>query len=100
MTITTDDQIEIDVHDDAAALARVLSLPVSVRLEALAEMNGISAFDTNAMSRLRHTHEKRRRISGRRRRPVLRAGAAAPRRRRCVGPAATRAGARVGVPAV
>ena len=55
--MTTDDQMEIDVHDDVAALARVLSLPVSARIEALAEMNGISAFDTNAMTRLRHTHE-------------------------------------------
>jgi uncharacterized protein YjaZ len=56
--MTTDDQIEIDVHDDAAALARVLSLPVSARLEALAEMNGISAFDKTAMDRLRQTHER------------------------------------------
>lgn len=58
MILTTDDQIEIDVHDDAAALARVLSLPVSARLEALAEMNGISAFDKSAMDRLRETHER------------------------------------------
>lgn len=58
MLLTTDDQIEIDVHDDAAALARVLSLPVSARLEALAEMNGISAFDKTAMDRLRETHER------------------------------------------
>ena len=58
MILTTDDQIEIDVHDDAAALARVLSLPVSARLEALAEMNGISAFDKKAMDRLRETHER------------------------------------------
>jgi len=56
--MTTDDQIEIDVRDDAAAIARVLSLPVSARLEALAEMNGISAFDKTAMDRLRHTHER------------------------------------------
>jgi len=56
--MTTDDQIEIDVHDDAAALASVLSLPVSARLEALAEMNGISAFDKTAMDRLRQTHER------------------------------------------
>ena len=58
MILTTDDQIEIDVHDDAAALARVLSLPVSARLEALAEMNGISAFDKKAMDRLLETHER------------------------------------------
>jgi uncharacterized protein YjaZ len=57
MVLTTDDQIEIDVHDDAAALARLLTLPPSARLEALAEMNGISAFDKAAMDRLRQTHE-------------------------------------------
>ena len=56
--ITTDDQIEIAVRDDAAALARVLALPVSARLEALAEMQGISSFDEAAMARLRHTHEQ------------------------------------------
>src|SRR5690349_8832187 len=58
MLMTTDDQIEIDIRDDAAAIARVLSLPVSARLEALAEMNGISAFDKTAMDRLRDTHER------------------------------------------
>ena len=56
--ITTDDQIEIDVRDDAAALARLFTLPVSARLEALAEMQGISSFDETAMARLRHTHER------------------------------------------
>ncbi len=57
MAMTTDDQIEIDVHDDAAALARIFTLPVAARLEALAEMQGVSAFDQIAMSRLRQTHE-------------------------------------------
>jgi len=38
VALTTDDQIEIDVHDDAPALARLLTLPVAARLEALAEM--------------------------------------------------------------
>ena len=56
--ITTDDQIEIDVRDDAAGLARLFTLPVSARLEALAEMQGISSFDETAMARLRHTHEQ------------------------------------------
>lgn len=56
--ITTDDQIQIDVRDDAAALAQLFTLPVSARLEALAEMQGISSFDETAMARLRHTHEK------------------------------------------
>ena len=55
--ITTDDQLEIDVRDDSAALARLLTLPVEARMEALAEMNGISSFDDRAMSRLRQTHE-------------------------------------------
>ena len=55
--ITTDDQIEIDVRDDAAALARLFTLPVPARLEALAEMQGISSFDERAMARLRQTHE-------------------------------------------
>ena len=55
--LTTDDQMQIDVHDDAPALERLFTLPVSARLEALAEMQGISAFDHVAMSRLTHTHE-------------------------------------------
>ena len=55
--ITTDDQIEIDVRDDAAALVRLFTLPVPARLEALAEMQGISSFDERAMARLRQTHE-------------------------------------------
>ena len=57
MPMTTDDQIEIDVHDDAAALARLFQLPVSARMEALAELQGISAFDKLGMSRLKQTHE-------------------------------------------
>lgn len=56
--ITTADQIEIDVRDDSTALRTLLTLPVDARLEALAEINGISSFDEKAMSRLRHTHEK------------------------------------------
>ena len=55
--ITTDDQIEIDVRDNAAALGRLFTLPVPARLEALAEMHGISSFDERAMARLRQTHE-------------------------------------------
>jgi hypothetical protein len=55
--LTTEDQIEIDVHDDAPALARLLTLPVEARLEALAELNGISAFDQRGMSRLKDVHE-------------------------------------------
>ncbi|TMD74602.1 MAG: peptidase, partial [Chloroflexi bacterium] len=55
--MTTDDQIEINVHDDAAALARILALPPQARLAALAEMHGISTFDQVAMARLQQTHE-------------------------------------------
>ena len=55
--MTTDDQLEIDVHDDAAALARLFTLPVGARLEALAEIEGVSAFDKTGMARLRQTHE-------------------------------------------
>jgi uncharacterized protein YjaZ len=57
MVLTTDDQIEIDVHDDAPALAQLLTLPVAARLDALAEMHGISAFDQTGMTRLRQVHE-------------------------------------------
>src|SRR5437660_1967024 len=55
--MTTDDQIEIDVHDDAPGLARILDLPPSARLAALAEMQGIATFDQVAMARLEQTHE-------------------------------------------
>ena len=56
MGLTSEDQIEINVHDDAGALARLFSLPVAARLEALAEIQGISAFDRVGMTRLEHTH--------------------------------------------
>jgi len=55
--MTTDDQLEIDVHDDAPALARLFKLPVEARLEALAEINRVSAFDDRAMARVRQPHE-------------------------------------------
>ena len=55
--LTTDDQIEIDIHDDAGALARLFTLPAGARFEALAEMHGASAFDATAMARLRQVHE-------------------------------------------
>ena len=58
VALTTDDQIEIDVRDDASALARLLTLPVSARLEALAELNGVSVFDESAVARLKQVHEK------------------------------------------
>src|ERR1700756_3723733 len=57
MALTTDDQIQIDVHDDAAAMAHLLTLPGPARLNALAEMRGISAFDEGPMRMLRQIHE-------------------------------------------
>lgn len=57
MLLTTDDQIEIAVHDDAVALERLFTLPVSARLDALAAIRGISAFDDRAMNMLKQVHE-------------------------------------------
>lgn len=57
MVLSTDDQIEFVVHDDGAALARLFTLPVSARLDALATMRGISSFDTGAMEMLRQVHQ-------------------------------------------
>jgi uncharacterized protein YjaZ len=56
--LTTGEQMEIVVHEDAAALARLFKLPVSKRLGALAEMRGVSEFDEPAMKRLRQIHEE------------------------------------------
>jgi uncharacterized protein YjaZ len=58
MALSTDDQIEFVVHDDAAALQRLFTLPVSARLDALATMRGISSFDTAGMETLRQIHER------------------------------------------
>jgi uncharacterized protein YjaZ len=58
VALTTDDQIEIDVRDDAGALAHLFTLPVTARLDALAEMRGVSAFDEGPMSMLKQIHEK------------------------------------------
>jgi uncharacterized protein YjaZ len=58
MPLTTDDQIQIDVHNDAAAMAHLLTLPGPARMNALAEMRGISAFDEGPMGMLRQIHEK------------------------------------------
>jgi uncharacterized protein YjaZ len=58
MALTTDDQIEIDVHDDAAAMTRLFSLPVAARMDALAAMRGFSAFDDAQMKILRQIHEQ------------------------------------------
>jgi len=58
MALTSDDQIEIDVHDDAAAMTRLFSLPASARMDALAAMRGLSTFDDVRMKLLRQIHEQ------------------------------------------
>ncbi|MFI5284515.1 MAG: DUF2268 domain-containing putative Zn-dependent protease [Candidatus Dormibacterales bacterium] len=58
MQLTTDDQLEFDIHDDADGLARVLSLPAKARFDALAAMRGISAFDEAPMALLKRVHEE------------------------------------------
>ena len=58
MALTTNDQIEIDVRDDAAAMTHLFTLPAPARLDALATMRGISAFDEAAMSFLKQIHER------------------------------------------
>jgi uncharacterized protein YjaZ len=55
--MTTDDQIEIDVRDDAAAMTHLFTLPVPARLDALAAMRGISAFDDQPFTQLKQIHE-------------------------------------------
>jgi uncharacterized protein YjaZ len=56
--LTTSGQMEIVVHDDAAAMAKLLKLPVPKRLGALAAMRGVSEFDEPAMKQLRQIHER------------------------------------------
>ena len=58
MALTTADSIEIVVHDDAAAMTQLLTLPVSRRLSALAAIRGISEFDEPAMKMLKQIHER------------------------------------------
>jgi uncharacterized protein YjaZ len=55
--MTTGDQIEIDVRNDAAAMTRLFTLPAPARLNALAEMRGISAFDEQPFAQLKQIHE-------------------------------------------
>jgi len=56
--LTTGDQIEIDVRDDAAAMTNLLTLPAPARMDALAAMRGISAFDEEPMRLLKQIHEQ------------------------------------------
>jgi uncharacterized protein YjaZ len=56
--LTTSDQIEIDVRDDAAAMTRLFTLPAPARMDALASMRGISSFDDEPMKLLKQIHEQ------------------------------------------
>src|ERR1700704_2197906 len=58
MPLTTDDQIEINVRDDAAAMTHLFTLPAHARMDALAARRGISAFDVQPMQMLRQIHEQ------------------------------------------
>jgi len=52
IVLTTSGLMEVVVHDDAAAMARLFKLPVAKRLGALAAMRGLSEFDEPAMKQL------------------------------------------------
>ena len=58
MALTTGDQIEIDVRDHAEAMTRLFTLPAPARMDALAAMRGISAFDEGPMKMLKQIHEQ------------------------------------------
>ena len=58
MDLTTSDQIEIDVHNDAAAMTHLFTLPAHARMDALAAMRGISAFDEAPLKMLKQAHEQ------------------------------------------
>src|SRR2546427_12600973 len=59
MALSTDDQIEFAVHDDAEALLRLFKEPVSGRLDALAASRGLSSLGIARMERLKHIHDDR-----------------------------------------
>src|SRR3982074_1644804 len=54
--MTTDDQSEIDVRDDAEAMTHLFTLPAPARLDALAAMRGISSFDDEPFAQLKQIH--------------------------------------------
>ena len=54
--MTSDDQIEIDVRDDAEAMTHLFTLPAPARLDALAAMRGISSFDDEPFAQLKQIH--------------------------------------------
>jgi uncharacterized protein YjaZ len=58
MALTTGDQIQIDVRDDAAAMTHLFTLPAPARMDALAAMRGISAFDEEPLKLLKQIHEQ------------------------------------------
>ncbi|HXJ48428.1 MAG TPA: hypothetical protein VNF91_04595, partial [Candidatus Acidoferrum sp.] len=58
MDLTTGDQIEIDVHEDAVAMTHLLTLPAPARMDALASMRGIPVFDEEPMKLLKQIHEQ------------------------------------------
>jgi uncharacterized protein YjaZ len=58
MDLTTGDQIEIDVRDDAEAMTHLFTLPAPARMDALAAMRGISVFDEEPMRMLKQIHEQ------------------------------------------
>jgi uncharacterized protein YjaZ len=58
MALTTSDQIELDVRDDAAAMTHLFTLPAAARLDALAAMRGISTFDEEPLKQLKQIHEQ------------------------------------------
>jgi hypothetical protein len=53
VVLTTGDQIEIDVRDDAEAMTHLLKLPAASRMDALAAMRGISSFDEAGLKLLK-----------------------------------------------
>src|SRR6202171_292191 len=56
--MTPDGPIEIAVRDDAAAMTRLFTLPAPARLDALAAMRGISAFDDQPFAQLKQIHHQ------------------------------------------
>jgi uncharacterized protein YjaZ len=58
IVLSTSGQMEIVVHDDAPALAKLFKLPIAKRMGALAAIRGISEFDETAMKQLRQIHER------------------------------------------
>jgi uncharacterized protein YjaZ len=56
--LTTAEEMEIAVRDDAEALAKILELSTSERWPAMAAMNGIEASDASGLAFLKQIHEQ------------------------------------------